>query len=104
MSMTIADLNFEVDAAWGQHPPEVTHKDVPGVAVDSHDNVFLFTRHDSQVVVFDSSGHFQCTWGKGIFANGHGITVGPDGSVYCVDNKDHTVRKFTPEGRLLMTL
>jgi len=104
MSMTITDLSFDVEPAWGQSPPDVTHKDVPGVAVDSQDNVFLFTRHDSQVVVFDSNGQFQYTWGRGMFANAHGITIAPDDSVYCVDNKDHTVRKFTPEGKLLMTL
>ena len=32
------------------------------------------------------------------------MTIGPDDSVYCVDNGDHTVRQFTPEGKLLMTL
>jgi hypothetical protein len=42
-------------------------------------------------------------WG-GLFTRPHGITIGPDDSVYCVDDLDHTVRKFTPEGRLLMTL
>jgi DNA-binding beta-propeller fold protein YncE len=34
----------------------------------------------------------------------HGITVGPDDSVYCVDDGDHTVRKLTPGGELLLTL
>jgi DNA-binding beta-propeller fold protein YncE len=32
------------------------------------------------------------------------VTIGPDDSVYCVDNGDHTVRKYTPEGKLLFTL
>ena len=34
----------------------------------------------------------------------HGITVGPDQMLYCTDDGNHTVRKFTPEGKLLFTL
>src|SRR5687767_14123170 len=34
----------------------------------------------------------------------HGLTVGPDGSVYCEDAGDHSVRRFTPEGELLQTI
>ena len=56
------------------------------------------------MIVFDSDGNVLRTWGDGIFTNPHGVTIGPDDSVYCVDNGDHTVRKFTPDGHLLMTL
>jgi DNA-binding beta-propeller fold protein YncE len=34
----------------------------------------------------------------------HGITIGPDGSVWLTDDGNHTVRQFTPEGKLLLTL
>ena len=34
----------------------------------------------------------------------HGITIGPDDAVYCSDDLDHTMRKFTTEGKLLLTL
>ena len=44
------------------------------------------------------------TWGEGVFANPHGVTIAPDGTVFCVDNGDSTVRQFTPDGKLLMTL
>jgi len=44
-------------------------------------------------------------WPDGLFSErAHGITVGPDGSVYCVDDADHSVRKFTPDGKLRLTL
>jgi streptogramin lyase len=39
-----------------------------------------------------------------LFTRPHGILIGPDDAVYCTDDLDHTVRKFTPEGRLLLTL
>jgi DNA-binding beta-propeller fold protein YncE len=34
----------------------------------------------------------------------HGITIGPDDAVYCVDDGGHSVRKFTPDGKLLQTI
>jgi DNA-binding beta-propeller fold protein YncE len=34
----------------------------------------------------------------------HGILIGPDDSVYCADDGTHTITKFTPDGKLLMTL
>ncbi|MEO7649609.1 MAG: peptidyl-alpha-hydroxyglycine alpha-amidating lyase family protein, partial [Bryobacteraceae bacterium] len=43
-------------------------------------------------------------WGEGYFARPHGLTIGPDDMLYATDDKDHTVRKYTLDGRLLMTL
>jgi streptogramin lyase len=56
------------------------------------------------VILFDRDGRFISSWGEGLFVRPHGITIGPDDSVYCTDDLDHTVRKFTPEGRLVFTL
>jgi hypothetical protein len=40
---------------------------------------------------------------KGDFSMGtHGIYVAPNGTILAADDGDHTVRQFTPEGRLLM--
>jgi sugar lactone lactonase YvrE len=50
------------------------------------------------MIVFNPEGDILDTWGHGEFGNPHGVTIGPDGSVYTVDNGDHTVKKFTPKG------
>ena len=55
-------------------------------------------------MVFDRDGTFLHSWGEGLFARPHGITIGPDDAVYCTDDLGHTVRKFTPDGTLLLTL
>ena len=52
----------------------------------------------------DPTGKIINTWGEGLFSNPHSVTVAPDGNIFLVDNGDSTVRKYTPEGKLLMML
>ena len=80
-------------------------RDVAGVATDRLDRVYALTRRPSEVLVYDASGSLLTAWGKGVFTDrAHGISVAPDGFVYCTDDADHTVRKFTPDGELVMTM
>jgi DNA-binding beta-propeller fold protein YncE len=75
------------------------------VATDSKDNVYLMTRMDAWLIVYDRDGNFFRSWGEGLFTPmTHGIAIGPDDMVYTVDDGDHTVRKFTPEGKQLMMI
>ncbi len=96
---------YEVLEGWEKLPPGYVHRDVDGVATDSQDRVYLMTRGDARVIVYERDGSFVASWGEGIFTpRTHGITVGPDDLVYTVDDGDHTVRKFTPEGKQLMMI
>ncbi len=89
---------------WGKLPAGWTYKEGTAVDVDSKDQVYVFNRGTCPMIVFDSEGNVVRTWGEGVFKNPHGVTISPDGTVYCVDNGDSTIRQFTPEGKLLMTL
>src|SRR4051794_1204918 len=104
MSVDCRRFGYEADDRWAKLPPGLRWTEVPAVATDSRDRVFAFSRAENLVVVFDRDGSFLTSWGEGLFVRPHGICVGPDDSVYCSDDLDHTVRKFTPDGRLLMTL
>jgi DNA-binding beta-propeller fold protein YncE len=95
---------YRADEAWANVPTGWTWIEVTAVAIDSRDRVFVFNRGDHPVMVFDRNGEFLESWGEGLFERPHGITIGPDDCVYCTDDLDHTVKKFTPEGRLLLTL
>jgi len=53
--------------------------------------------------VFDADGAFVRSWGEGLFGRAHGLTIA-GGFLYCADDGDHTVLKFTLEGELVMTL
>ena len=39
-----------------------------------------------------------------MFPRAHGVTMGPDDTIYLTDDDDHTVRKCTYDGRVLLTV
>ncbi len=108
MSVILGEGNFKYEALdeWEKLTDGVRLIETPGVAVNSKDEVFAFTRNaDNPIVVFDRGGNILRTFGQGIFGKRtHGIFVGPDDSVWCVDDGIHTITKFTSEGKLLMTI
>jgi DNA-binding beta-propeller fold protein YncE len=98
-------LLFEPVENWEKLPSGWEFVDVAGVAVDSKDNVYVFNRGEHPLIVFDRSGNVLRSFGEGIFSQRtHGLHIGPDDSVYCVDDGRNTIQKFTLEGKLLMTL
>jgi sugar lactone lactonase YvrE len=97
-------FRYEVVDGWGRLPDGWLYGEVSAVAVDSRDNVYLFARGEHPMIVFDSEGHFLRSWGEGLFANPHGLHMGPDDTLYCTDDGDHTVRRFTLDGRLLLQI
>ena len=95
---------FRVLEGWGKLPEGWRYVEAAGVAVDSSDHVYVFNRGEHPVIVFDREGNFLRSWGEGLVGRAHGITIGPDGEVWLTDDGNHTIRKFTPEGKLLLTI
>jgi hypothetical protein len=89
---------------WGKLPDGWSYKEATAVAVDSHDNVYVFNRGEHPLIVFDPDGNVIRSWGEGHFSLAHAVYIGPDDSVYLTGHFDHIIKKFTPEGELLMTL
>jgi len=104
VSVGTGKFRYEALARWEKLPPGWSFVEVAGVATDSRGRVCVFNRGEHPVIVFDRDGNFVTSWGEKQFQRAHGISIGPDDSVYCTDDLDHTVRKFTPEGKLMMTL
>ena len=98
-------MTYEAIVGWEQIPQGYVHRDVADVAIDSDDNVYLLTRYDPRVIVYDRAGRFIRSWGENVLsARPHGITAGADGAIYIVDDQDQTVRKFTRDGRQLAVI
>jgi DNA-binding beta-propeller fold protein YncE len=98
------EFTYEVVLDWAKLPEGWTLHEVADVAVDSKDRVYVFTRGKHPVMVFDGEGNLLKSWGEGVFKRPHGITIGPDDAVYCVDDAGNHVFKSTTEGQVLMTL
>lgn len=95
---------FRPVEGWGKLPEGWRYVEVAGVAVDSKGHVYVFNRGERPVIVFDQEGNFLRAWGEGLISRAHGITIGPDDEVWLTDDGNHTIRKFTPEGKLRLTI
>ncbi len=99
------ELSYTLVENWEKLPQGFKHLDCVGAGIDANDRVYVITRMDARVIVYERDGSFVTSWGEGIFTpRTHCIKFGPDGSVYAADDGNHTIRKFTPDGKLLMTL
>ncbi len=95
---------FRVVEGWAKLPDGWRYVEAAGAAVDSKDHAYVFCRGEHPVIVFDREGNFLRAWGEGLVRRAHGITIGPDDEVWLTDDGNHTIRKFTPEGKLLLTI
>lgn len=102
MRVGSGSYTWEVAEPWALNM-EGSNPDVAGVAVNSRDEVHVLTRSPHPVLVFDRRGRFLRSFGEGVFKTTHGIHIGPDDTVYVADAADHTVRRFSPDGELLVT-
>ncbi len=103
MSYGTGKYTYELVDGWAK-PKGWSFNDVCGLSIDSQDRVYILSRSAHPVAVFDREGNFLASWGEEFFTRAHGSYSGPDGSVYCTDDGNHTVSKFTPEGKLLQVL
>jgi DNA-binding beta-propeller fold protein YncE len=97
-------MNYRPVENWGALPDGMSFVEATSVAVDTNDDVYVFNRGKHPVIVFDRAGRFMRTWGEGLFRRAHGITIGPDGTLWLTDDLHHTIRQFTPAGKCLLTI
>lgn len=112
---------------WAQLPDGRKWGATSGVAIGTDGNIWTYERcggnscADSNlapILEFDLSGKLLKTFGAGLFVLPHGIYADKDGNVWVTDGvggtgtnddvgkhgKGHQVFKFSPDGRVLMTL
>jgi sugar lactone lactonase YvrE len=97
-------MQYRAVEGWGRLPDGWSFVEATSVAVDAADNVWVFNRGPHPVIMFDRDGVFRRSWGEGLIRRAHGITAGPDGTLWLTDDLHHTVRQFTAEGTLRLTI
>ena len=95
---------YRVMENFARLPDGWTLTDVASVAVDSKDRVYVFNRGAHPMIVLDREGNFITSWGEGLFHRAHGLHIDSDDQLYCTDDGDHTVRKCSPDGKVLLTI
>jgi peptidylamidoglycolate lyase len=115
------ELDYRVVPGWPVLPAGEVLGSVAGVAVDSHNNVFVFHRANRKwpgsdvlalttisrptIEVFDGhTGVLRQRWGANLFAMPHGLSIDDHDNVWLTDLALQQVYKFSPDGHLLLTL
>jgi DNA-binding beta-propeller fold protein YncE len=98
------EFRYEYLPDWAKLPEGWTFREVAAVATDRQDRVYVFNRGEHPICIFDRDGRFLGSWGEGLFTRAHGLHMGPDETLWCTDDGDHTVRRCTLDGRVLLTI
>ncbi len=94
---------YEVQEDWSKLP-QGWEAPMAALTVDSKDRVYGFNRGEHGVIVFDRDGNFLHDWGGADFAFPHAIYADPDDNIWIVDRNLGQIFKFTPQGKLLLTM
>ncbi len=104
---------------WAKLPEGRSMGSTSAVDVDSKGHIWVAERCGANsctgkddidpVLEYDQSGKLLRSWGKGMFVFPHGICVDKEDNIWITDgqgkdNKGHQVFKFSPDGKVLMTL
>ena len=109
---------YAVVHGWPVLPEGMVLGQVSGVAVDSHNHVFIFHRAEGSwatdkthpiasatILCFDgSSGKLLASWGENRFLEPHGLRIDSHDNVWVTDRALQQVFKFSHDGKLLLAI
>jgi streptogramin lyase len=98
------DYTYEYADGWGKLPAGWSWGVTVGVACDAEDRVYVHTRGDHPLMVFDRDGNFLDSWGEDVIKDAHGINIDADGNVYCVERVTQCMCKFDTSGKYVMRI
>ena len=98
------DYTYELVPSWPNVPKYWTLGMASDGAVNSKDEVHIFSRGLHPLTIWTTDGDFISSWGEGQFsANPHGIYIAPNDNVWLVDRDFHIATEYTPSGDELRT-
>jgi len=103
---------------WGKPPDGAPWAAVTAVEIAKDGSIFVIHRCSANscagrleppILKFDKTGKLLKSWGEGMFVFPHGATVDAQGNLWVTDEqtkdgKGSQVFKFSPDGKLLMSL
>jgi DNA-binding beta-propeller fold protein YncE len=109
---------YRTTREWGELPAGVKWAAVTAVESSTDGSIYVIHRcfanscsgrSEAPILKYNPNGKLLKTWGEGMFIFPHGATVDHDGNLWVTDargegGKGHQVFKFSPDGKVLMTL
>jgi sugar lactone lactonase YvrE len=94
---------------WAKLPAEMQWGQVSGVELDPQGNLWVIHRTDPPILAFDPAGNLLKSIGTGMFVQPHSLHFDREGNLWATDGqardgKGNQVFKFSPDGKLLLTL
>ncbi len=121
--ISVPEIPFDSAPNFLKMPDTIVMGEAVGVATNSKGHIFVYTRDGllaytvgssrqfgraaaARLYEFDEKGNFLREIGKGIYAEAfaHAVRVDPQDNIWMVDEGSNMIVKFSPEGRVLMTL
>ncbi len=100
----MSDWNYKSNKNWYSVPPQVDWDEVAGVSIDRDQNLILFARGKTPVIVVDKKGEYINSFAHKDFSRPHSVRVDDKNYIWFVDDGDHTVKKYDINGNKLMTI
>ena len=110
------EIPFESVPDFFKLPDGMNFGEVPGVAMDSKGNIYVFTRSNSaygpayapaaaQLLEFGPDGQFMREIGKGLYAwsEAHSVRIDRDDNIWAIDKGSDMIIKFNQAGRVVWT-
>ena len=104
MRVGSGDFVYEYDGDWPRLPAGIELGWVAAVAVDADNRVYVYSRSEVPMVVFDREGNFLDGWRTLDAQAAHGLNIDAGGNLWCTEYEIHCVRKMSPSGEELLTI
>ena len=98
------DFRYELVPVWPNMPRYWSFDLASDAAVNSQDEVYVFSRGKRPLTIWNTDGSFISSWGEGTFGDPHGIYIAPNDNVWLVDSQLHIATEHRPDGELVRTL
>jgi hypothetical protein len=121
--ISVPEIPFDSAPNLLKMPDNIVMGEAVGVATNSKGHIFVYTRDGmlaysvgssrqfgrgaaARLYEFDEKGNFMREIGKGTYAQAfaHTVRVDPQDNIWMVDEGSNMIVKFSPEGKVLMTL
>ncbi|HYU80944.1 MAG TPA: peptidyl-alpha-hydroxyglycine alpha-amidating lyase family protein [Vicinamibacterales bacterium] len=100
-------IAHEAVANFFKNPPGIYTGENMGIATNSKGNIYIFHRaNETRLFEYNPQGNFVREIGRHNygFAFAHSVRVDAQDNIWAVDEGTDTIVKFSPEGKILMTI